>query len=381
MPTVGWIREGDWEAFLEATESVVNPGPPLLPSFGCPFCTTIASSAAELQQHVSARHFVARPILLLDGVEPSRGYVRRYPTSNTTCLSSTGVVLRSNGKSLPISSERLAKELASIRDADFSIELTNASEANAEPVVSTYDLAFRIADSSELRGVELAFSDAVMPGALTRHVVDQFLHDPRCKGVARDYADGLANFLIGILLKERPATESLSTPFARYRETYGAGLRTLREIKRPFAQLIADIIRFALNDFTQASSNSGYWELDLASKLLTNPEVDYLPPIGTIEEARRKVCPVDHGTGQILDLTVRMSQQRRWSPILSDACRQVATSSLLDDADRQKALAVWAIASWRLGAREESIEPLRQIAAIYPFRIWAERYLEMMTSD
>jgi hypothetical protein len=379
MPTVGWIREGDWEAFLEATESIASPGPPLPLSYRCPFCNTVMSSATNLQRHVSAEHFVARPILLFGGSEPSNGFVLRYAPTSVVAINATSVRFQVDGESISIASEALVKEIASLKHADLSIVLTNASQVNAEPVVTQYNLPVRIADAAALRSVELAFSDAIMPGTLTRSVIDRFLHDQRCQGVAKDYADGLANFLLGVLLKERPSSEALTTPFARYRATYGAALRSLRQFERPFARLIADVIRFALNDFAQSTKNTGYWELDLASRLLTNPETTDLPEIPATEDTRRTVCPVDHGTSQILDLAVRMSQQRRWSPILSDACRQVATSELLDDADRQKALAIWAIASWRLGARDQAVEPLRQIAAVYPFRIWAEPYLEMMT--
>jgi hypothetical protein len=47
--------------------------------------------------------------------------------------------------------------------------------------------------------------------------------------------------------------------------------------------------------------------------------------------------------------------------------------------DTQKGLAIWAAIAWRLGARESAVEPLRQIAATYPFRTWAEPYLESAT--
>jgi hypothetical protein len=46
MPTVGWIRDKDWEVFLEATEPVVNCGPPVPPSYRCPFCNTVLPSIA-----------------------------------------------------------------------------------------------------------------------------------------------------------------------------------------------------------------------------------------------------------------------------------------------------------------------------------------------
>ena len=249
---------------------------------------------------------------------------------------------------------------------NIGISLSNSSQAHATPVITRYDLSIRIADATTFKSVEIAFSEMTMSGTLTRSVIERFLHDRRCQGPGKDYADGLANFCLGVLLKERPSSEYLTTPFARYRESYGAALRILSEFERPFAHLIADIIRFALNDFSQASGVTGYWELDLASRLLKNPETKDLPLAPEKESERRKVCPVDHGTGQILDLVVRMARQDRWSPILSDACRQIANSELLDAVDRQKALAIWAIASWRLGARDQAIEPLRQIAATYP---------------
>jgi hypothetical protein len=257
--------------------------------------------------------------------------------------------------------------------------LSNASQVRATPVVTQYDLSFKIADASTLKDVEIAFSERIMSSTLARSSIEGFLNDFRCEGPGKDYADGLANFTLGVLLKERPSSEHLTTPFARYRESYGAALRVLADLERPFARLIANVIRFALNDFSWASATTGYWELDLASQLLKYPEMKLLLPAPGIENARRKVCPVDHGTGQILDLAVRMFQEDRWSPILSDACRQIAKSDVLDAMDRQKAHAIWAISSWRLGAREQAIEPLRQIATTYPFRTWAEPYLEMVT--
>lgn len=381
MPTVGWIREGDWEAFLEATETVVDPGPRPAPSYQCPFCTTITYSSPDLQRHLSANHFVARPILLLDGKEPSNGAIRRHAVASTACLNSTRIILRKNGKVVPTSIQTLAEEVGAARNADFSIELFNSAQTKAEPVTSKYDLAFRVANAIHLKEVELAFQESIMQGALTRRAVDRFLQDHRCAGVGQDYANALASYVIGILLKERPPLEGITTPLARYRETYGAALRTLSEFKRPFARLVVGIIRFSLNEFRKGGENSGYWELDLASRLMTDSGTDDLLSIEPTKGARRKICPVDHATGQVLDLAVRMVRQQRWSPILSEACRQTALSSLLDEADRQKVLAVWAISSWRLGARNEAIEPLRQIAAVYPFAAWAERYLEMMGGD
>jgi len=382
MPTVGWIREGDWEAFLEGTERVPNPGPPRPPSFRCPFCDVVLETKRQLQDHVSASHHVARPILFFGDKEPTQTSIIRAvisPRDLVLANTTTAEIEIDGGKRATIPVGKLASTLSRIKQGELSLKLTNASQINATPVSTSYEISFRIAEGNELKQVELAFSDKLMSTTLTRASIDNFLNDPRCRGAGSDYANGLANFALGVLLKERPTSEHLTTPFARYRESYGSALIVLSDFKRPFSRLISEVIRFALNDFSTIGAPTGYWELDLANALLKTPEKRDLPPGPGAASMRRKICPVDHGTGQILDLAVRMSEQERWSPILDDECRQIAKSDILDAMDRQKALAIWAIAAWRLGAKDNAIEPLRQISATYPFKTWAEPYLETVT--
>ena len=150
---------------------------------------------------------------------------------------------------------------------------------------------------------------------------------------------------------------------------------------RPFAYMIAEILRFALNDFSSPARLTGCSELDLARALLTEPESGGVPISPAAGETRREVCPIDHGTGQIFDLAVRMTQQERWSPILDEECRSIADSHVLDEMDKQKGLAIWAIAAWRLNARNSAIEPLRKISATYPFKTWAEATWRLQHSE
>jgi hypothetical protein len=92
------------------------------------------------------------------------------------------------------------------------------------------------------------------------------------------------------------------------------------------------------------------------------------------------ICPIDHGTGRIIDLAVSLSRQERWGPILRDTCRQVAEADSLELVDREKALAMWAVTAWRLGARVEATGPLAQLSATYPFSTWAAACLEEVSN-
>lgn len=172
----------------------------------------------------------------------------------------------------------------------------------------------------------------------------------------------------------------MTTPFFRYRDAYGAAQHVLADFRRPLAHLICAIIRFALNDFAHGEPPTRYWELDFTRALLNDPEQRRLPTPPAAGDSRRAICPIDHGCGRVLHLAAHLSSQTRWSRILSDECRRAAASDVMDEMDRQKILAVWAVTAWRLGAREDAAEPLRQISAVHPFRRWAEPYLESISS-
>ncbi|WP_157785384.1 hypothetical protein [Sinorhizobium fredii] len=378
MPTVGWIREDALEAFYEGTERTPDPGPPAKPTFRCPFCISVFSIQKELHDHVYKKHRVERPVMLLGGTEPSGRTVVRVPMgrSQVGVANATTVQISIDGRDPEnCTPDAVPKKVAEARQAEMNLVLLNDSQANAQPVSTRYKISFRIADASELRRVEDAFAATLVSSSITRDTIGRFLSDPRTQGPGSEYASGLANYCLGILLKERPEAENLTTPFSRYRENYGSALQVLADFDRPLARLITGVVRFALNDFSGADSSTGYWELDFAKALLSDPSRASMPSLDG-DAKRRPICPVDHGTARILDLATRMAAESRWSPILDDECREIANSEVLDATDHEKALAIWAAAALRTGSSRSAIEPLTQIAAVYPFNSWAEQYLE-----
>ena len=154
MPTVGWIREGDLDAFYEGTERTPDPGPPKGPSFSCPFCAALFPSQSEFQDHVYAKHRVERPFIMLRGQEPSAHAVLRSPLS----LSEIAVANTSHAKvcldsALPqkLSTDTLKEMIAKTSQAELKLELVNATEKRATPVVTHYGLSFRIAEKADLK--------------------------------------------------------------------------------------------------------------------------------------------------------------------------------------------------------------------------------------
>ncbi|MGO8739749.1 hypothetical protein [Rhodoblastus sp.] len=382
MPTYGWVREDAWEAFLEGTEAVPSPGLPLPPRFNCPFCSRVLADQRELQDHVADEHRIDRPVFMVDGHEPASEFTirkhcapDRYIVANAT---SVRMVIDGERVKAPPPSE-LGRRLAELKWATVEVTLINAAQRTAAPVTSAYRISIMVADQRTLQGVELAFVQWITDQNLSIESIRKFLDDGRCQGTGADYADGLANYAMGILVKERPEGQDLSSPLARYRDLYGASLESLLHYDRPFATLLCSIIRFALNISNDIAQETGFWELDLASAMLKGPNQKLVMTSRPATGSRRNACPIDHGTGRILDLATRLARQDRWGPILTDECRQIAESDTLDVMDRQKALALWAATAWRLKAFENAHDPLAQLSATYPFSTWANACLETVS--
>jgi hypothetical protein len=382
MPTVGWIREDDLDAFYEGTERTPDPSLHSEPSFSCPFCASVFSSQSVFHDHVYAKHRVQRPFITLRGREPSaNGVVRSALILSDIAIANTNhaKICIDGASPYKVSTDQLKEIMAKTQQAEFTLELVNAAERNATPVVTHYKFSFRIADKADLKHVEQAFAEILVSEAITRDSIGCFLADKRTQGPGREYASGLADYCLGILIKERPEGENLTTPFSRYRELYGRALDVLKDFQRPLAYLISCIIRFSLNDFERSGSRTGYWELDMATELLSNPTSVSLPR-ALEKTGRQPVCPIDHGTGRMLELAKYLVFQPRWSPILDDECRALTHSDLLDVTDHQKAFAIWAASAWRLGSTESAQEPLTQIAEVYPFGRWANQYVEQVST-
>jgi hypothetical protein len=381
MPTYGWILEDDREAFLSATDPVTPTGDPREVYF-CPFCASSFDDHQGLQTHITAHHHVERPALLVAGEEPPpKAILRRRILGRDVLLTNTTAasIAINGGQARLVTPSDVPRVLAEQHFSEVWLRLSNACQPQTTPVSTEYAVAFRVADASQLSAVEVAFETVIVSGTLSRHSIRAFVEDPRCQGVTADYAEGLSAYALGVLVKERPEAEDLTTVFSTYRDRFGAAFSILSEIDRPLARLICDIISFATNDFSKTSLRSGYWELDVANVFLKQVGQAELPKAPATERSRTPICPIDHGTDQILALVSHLARQTRWSPILDDECRKTAMLATLDALDINKALAAWAIAAWRLGARESAIEPLQAIAGAYPFSSWASSYLESVS--
>ncbi len=386
MPTLGWVQEDALERYLD-TLPHVEPEPPGPPRVRCPFCIADFGDVAGMLSHLSTQHRVERPVLFLRGTEPPAHCQLRVGTM----LRASEVFVRNctaarlsidGGLAEPIAVTDIPAALARHRDALVDLELIHRLADAVQPIPAVYRLRFQIPDKRALDRVDRAFLRHLAIEAPDFGTVDAFLGDRACAGVARPYGEALASYVRGVLVKDRPIGSAVTLPFARYRDLYVEALDVLESYRRPIADLVCAVVRFALNSFG-APAATGFAPLDGASRSLA-ALADGVPVVGgPLHLAGGRmvgVCPLDDGVSRVLNLWRRLQERPAWSPVLEEECRQVAQSWALDAPDREKALALWAEAVLR-ASPEAAAEPLALLSATYPFGTWASAERKRMVDD
>lgn len=381
---VASYREDIYLRFLESTERVAEGDFTLgAPGEICPFCGGHLEDQNSLLEHLSNAHRGDRPILLLYGREPDRRCQISYRLHKERIIiqNCTSARLRINGRGLgDMPSNRAARLLASEDDSIIEVELENKFDKSAEPVRQLYHLTIRVPQKRALDDVDRAFVQYLGTAAPHMTQVASFLEDPRCAGVVRDYADALASYARGLLIKDQDRTTGVTLPPAEARNLYGDALGRLQSFRRLLPNVICGLIRFAMNDFSVSEHPTGVLRLDRMVTSLAplvgrkGPAIQRLSKSAAVRTIA--LCPIDHGTDRVLRLGESLSKQRHWGPLLQEECRDAASTSMLEAADRQKVLAIWAATALRFEAKQDAIEPLRQLRATFPFGDWAERRLE-----
>lgn len=377
-------REDDLTRFLAATDPSPMPRP-RVPQHHCPFCNKVFDTGTALTAHLSSEHRGDRPVLVIAGREPDQSAtIRRKPIPDDISIENyTTIKARLNGRVLQgITEEQLRVLLAEQASAILDIDLINEFEPAAAPVHQTYRIEMRIPDKVALDEIDRAFIEILAVGMPSMTQVAEFLKDPRCQGVVGDYADALAAYVRGLLIKDQALGTGVTLRPAEADELYAEALQGLKEFERPLAVVVCGLVRFAFNDFSTPPQETGFGRLDLCSHALSRllgqvvaaraKEGD--PKVGRII----KLCPVDQAVDRILELSERLARQNRWGPTLLEECEQAAAAETLTGRDRTKVLALWASTALRLGATEAAERPLAQLRNTYPFGPWAAFELDRM---
>lgn len=380
---VASYREDIYLRFLESAEQVPDAFVAGPPDEICPFCGSHFENQSDLLEHLSEAHRGDRPILLLHGREPDQhcqiGY--RLLKDRILVKNCTSAHLRINGRPhVDVPSERVARLIADEIDSILEVELENKFDASAEAIRQIYHVTIRVPSKGALDDVDRAFVHHLGSDAPHMSQVAAFLQDSRCTGIVREYADALGTYVRGVLIKDQDKNTGVTLRPAEARDLYGDALGRLRGFRRLLPNVVCGLIRFAVNDFSTSAHPTGVFRVDRIVAFLAplvgkrGPEIQKTANQNAVRTIA--LCPIDHGLDRVLRIGESLAKQRRWGRVLQEECRDAASASTLDTADRQKILALWAAAALRLRATQDAVEPLRQLRATFPFGVWSEKRLK-----
>jgi hypothetical protein len=313
MPTLNWILETAEERFYERGGDEIERSPSRLP---CPMCDIEFADPVALSWHVSDAHPLERPLLLVDGnpAPSSAVYSRPLDPTAILCANTTSIRVTCNGQALadPRPSD-LAARLASERQAVFQIELENSRAEDDAKIKASYAISTSVPDPQELEAVDRLFADHLVVENPTLSEIRTFADAAARYSSADRYSDGLAAYVLGVLVKEGDAGGGATLPFDAFQAKMQRALAELAPHRdRPIAQAVCATVQLNVNDVREPIPLAGdpalvgtlTWLQRLANGDLATPDPSLLDGNSLIP-----VCPIDRDTHLVLrayeDLRVR----------------------------------------------------------------------------
>jgi hypothetical protein len=372
MPTLGWIKETVEDRQAER-EPIPTPKPPS--PVRCPECGATVEPG-ELAAHLSLRHPVARPLLVLAGhAAPSQLVLRETPSEEAIAVANcTAITLFSDGgEPIETDLDGLASAL-SAEQGHFVIELVNARASDSASVSAIYRINIRVADAAELGEVDREFADRLALDAVNLAAIRAFADACAPLATAADYTDALANYVTGVLAKDQDPATGVTIEFSAFKERFQKALWVLSEYPgRRLPRVVCAAVRMNINDFRRGLPRSGVESLDACAEFLTGLAKQESPvhrPVLPPGDAHAAACPVDRATYEILEIFSRLHDGVLSDQVL-DRLRSCAEASTFSPYDRVKCRALLASRYLSIGDTRAAIEPLQALEHDPVFTAWA----------
>lgn len=226
-------------------ESGVEPWQSPAPiRYPCPLCDAVFEAPDELRQHRFEKHPFTQPTLTIRDVQlgatPFPISEARKPSDFVSNLCDSATV---NGK--VVATKALGKLLATYQNDRVTVRLSNVGAS------ATFELLFRIADEDDLVGVEAAFKRLASTRHLDIRAIEGFITEAKTHKTSARYADGICQYLYGVLAKERAPDSHI--PYTTYQEKFSQAADALSEYDRPIARQIRALVAFHFNHFSDAA--------------------------------------------------------------------------------------------------------------------------------
>jgi len=348
----------------------VPDAPRVVPlSFLCPYCPLQFETEIGRANHVNEQHPVRHPVLLVEGQPvPSAHFVRRRIGASEFAVHDCDDIYLSidGGASRKVGLIRLGHILTGLTQAFVVLRLVNSQ---AETM---HEISVRIPDESELGRVDQLFSDHLAKDDVGIREVDRFREATSGYGSCKDYVSGLADYVLGVLVKDQAGGTTL--PFEKHQEKFDAALACLSDYERPLGRSISNCIRLNLNQFDGTWRSTGVVPLDaaMAYYLAKIRPVDARPVSGRkLPAVLRRFCPVDETTAFLLEAITAWTSSGQISNVVTRQLEHRASIGRVSHADRIKFHVLLADVRLGSGDRDGAAQHVARVMYDHDFGQWA----------
>jgi hypothetical protein len=381
MPTVGWILDSANDRRTDAWpfNHEEKPDPVV-----CPLCRREFAERSALSSHLGIDHPLRLPMLRLGRQLGLARYTIRDDVTLRDCetLSCTECRVSTNGAAEQrLSPDIFGRHLVNSKNAHHRVLLRNERALDARYAESEVEVSVSIPSPALLNEIDEKFGKTLAvehPGMAN---VDKFLQACPNDVSAQEYAGGLADYVIGVLLKEQDPKAGTVRPFAEFKGKLGSARHALSGFERPLARAVVSVIDFNLNHFS-APAPKYVPALRFAHSFFSAfTQVGGVPPVHPPSAAAKDLppaCPVDRVSSVILSA---LSEFPRFAGHEERIDGLPGLESFpLSEFDLAKINTLKAGAALLLGNREVAMHHLRRLADDSHFGSWANAQLERQSA-
>jgi hypothetical protein len=344
----------------------------------CPYCVHRLASEAALQDHVASTHPIERPTLLLRGtaVESQLRLRRRVTHVDFQTLNCGFAFLRINGRAAQkLEPKKISQILAKQSDCEIALELHG--EGRSTEAVATYNVQIVVPAEKQLEQADRHFVSILAKDDVALRDVEKFAKVCQPLNTCQDYVSGLADYVLGTLIKDQSGNVSLE--FREHRSKYQAAVALLTNYDRPLAQIICTFVRFSTNDFLSPALSCGVEYLDCATAFFlerAGVKSSFEHKLSRGKSGRaRTLCPIDQTSTVLLTAAADLWSQEDIS-LAVERIAAISERGAVTALDRAKAHVVLTEHYSLVNDATNAMLAARHLSNDPVFAGWAERFNE-----